>query len=277
MDALLAQGYKIVALKRSFSNLERIKHLDGVVDFYDIDRSLLDDVFSQNKISCIIHLACNYGRDGSSINSIVDANVVFGVQLLSLAIKYNISLFVNADTLLNRAVSPYAMSKGHFSDWLRSMSTSIRIINLRMEHMYGPRDDQTKFIPWIIEQLSVSAPTIELTSGMQERDFIYISDVVSAVIMLLKRGDAGVGFFEYQVGTGHSIKLREFVELIKVTYEENCGPTKTKILFGAKPDRVGESMNIQVDVKGLRGLGWSPRIGHKEGLEILMRRREWVI
>lgn len=55
-----------------------------------------------------------------------------------------------------------------------------KMINIKIEHMYGALDDENKFIYWLINKLKQNVEKIDLTSGVQKRDFIYIDDIVSA-------------------------------------------------------------------------------------------------
>jgi nucleoside-diphosphate-sugar epimerase len=62
-----------------------------------------------------------------------------------------------------------------------------RVLNLKVQHFYGPGDDPAKFITGLIAQCLANVPEIRLTEGRQQRDFIYVSDVVSAMLALLER------------------------------------------------------------------------------------------
>jgi dTDP-D-glucose 4,6-dehydratase len=61
---------------------------------------------------------------------------------------------------------------------------------MKLEHMYEPKDDETKFVPWLISQLQQGVERVPLAEGKQLRDFIYIDDVVTAYMKLL--GKTGV-------------------------------------------------------------------------------------
>jgi hypothetical protein len=53
---------------------------------------------------------------------------------------------------------------------------------VKIEQVYGPGEKLTKAYPSVILQLLNNCESIALTNGLQFRDFIFIDDVVSAVI-----------------------------------------------------------------------------------------------
>ena len=270
LESFLKEGYKVLVLKRSTSDLWRINHLCKQFKIYDIDVICPETIFAENNIDIVVHTATSYGRRNESIGEIVQTNLIFGLTLLDAAIKNNVKCFINTDTLLPREVSPYALSKNQFSAWLELESKKIQVINLKIEHMFGPKDDIKKLVPWVISQMKLNVPAISLTPGNQLRDFIYIDDVVSAFVTsiehLLKLDD----FNEFEVGTGQSMPVREFIENIKLSFENHFGASDTKLDFGKQPYRFGEPMAIKVNNQNLIKLGWSPKTSITEGINKLM-------
>ena len=133
--------------------------------------------------------------------------------------------------------------------------------------MYGPKDDSTKFIAWLVRQLEQNCPTIDLTTGVQKRDFIYIDDVVSAFLVVMDSLSKVDRFSEYEVGTGESIEVRAFVTKLKKVFEDMYAPRATLLNFGAIPYRQGEIMEFTVNNQALRDFGWFPEISLDVGLE----------
>lgn len=267
LEALLKQSYQVVVLKRSTSNLWRIEHLAGLYKSYDVDTQPIEQAFEEQRIDCVIHTACHYGRNGSALSEVVESNLIFGLKVLEAAITHQAIRFINTDSLLPRDLNPYSLSKKQLVDWLKQQSSKIQVTNLKLEHMYGPKDDATKFIAWLVTQLQQNVPVINLTSGVQKRDFIYIEDVVSAFICVLQNAEYLPSFSEFEVGTGESIEVKTFVENLKHIFEQRYGQTKTQLNFGAVPYRQGEIMEFKVDNQALRKLGWQPKVSLSQGLE----------
>lgn len=271
LDALINRGYDVVILKRSTSNIYRIQHVIDSVTSYDIDLKSLEVAFKEQKIDVVIHTAGQYGRNGCSIAEIIESNVMFGASLLDTCLKYSTRTFINTDTMLQPYLNNYSLSKKHFVDWLRQYSSKVQVVNLRLEHMYGTKDDDSKFVFWLLSQLKKGVSKIELTSGEQKRDFIYIDDVVSAYMTVLDEQKFLPKFSEYDVGTGHLITVRKFVERLLFLYQQTDAQVKTKLLFGAKPYRNGEMMSVDVDITGLKKIGWQSKVSLDEGLNKIIK------
>jgi CDP-paratose synthetase len=267
LESLISNDYNVIILKRSFSDIRRIKHLISKTKAYDVDLLQIESAFRENKIDCIIHTSCKYGRNGESIKQIVESNLIFGLEVLELALKYNTRTFVNTDSFLPREINAYSLSKNQFLDWLKHSSNSIQVINLKLEHIYGPGDDTSKFVAWLFSQLLEGVHEINLTSGEQKRDFIYITDVVSAYLIVIGRRKILNKFCEFQVGTGTSIEIKSLVLKLKNTYNRIKGVNKTKLNFGKIPYREGEIMNFVVNNYDLKQLGWNAETNLDNGLE----------
>lgn len=270
LEALLDVGHSVVILKRTTSNTWRINSMLDHVKVYDIDCRPLDDAFKNQHIDAVIHTACIYGRQGESIHRVVESNLMFGLKLLETAIEFNSDTFINTDTLLQKHLNSYTLSKKQFVEWLQHESKNIQVINLKLEHMYGPKDDNTKFVPWIIEQLERNVADIMLTKGEQERDFIYVTDVVSAYLLVLEKTSEMGGYSEFDVGTGKLTSVKHFVNTLKAAYECKYGKSETTLNFGALPYRDGEMMTISVDNKQLTDLGWIPKLSIHSGIREML-------
>ncbi|RVT46919.1 NAD-dependent epimerase/dehydratase family protein [Rheinheimera sediminis] len=267
LKALLDQEYKVVILKRSTSDIWRIKqYMDRVVS-YNIDIDPISLAFEQQRIDCVIHTACHYGRNGDSLHLIVESNLMFGLKVLDAAIAHNVNTFINTDSMLPRELNAYSLSKKQLVDWLKQQSEKIQVINLKLEHMYGPKDDTTKFVPWVVSQLRQNKIEIKLTKGEQQRDFIYIDDVVSAFLTVFDNIRSLGQFSEFDVGTGKLISVKSFLLQLKQAYEDSFGASPTTLAFGLLPYRDGEMMTVEVNNQALISLGWSPKICLKQGIE----------
>ncbi len=268
LEMLVERGYGAVVLKRSFSDTWRIgKGLLGKVAAYDIDKTGLEKPFAENRIDAVVHTATSYGRSGESASRIAETNLLFPLKLLELALANKAGAFINTDTVLPESLNFYAMSKRQFAAYAKKLcggrGCRMKFINLGLEHMYGPKDNGTRFVPRLINAMLSGEPSIDLTEGRQRRDFIYIDDVAGAYATVLSSiGKFGEGFSELDVGTGKPIEIRELAMLVK----ELCN-AKTELLFGAIPYREGEVMESTAKSGRLRELGWKANTNIKEGLE----------
>lgn len=275
LHALIENEYNVSIIKRTTSSLDRIVDVIDQCHCYDIDQQSLESIFNAEKFDLIIHTACDYGRTGKPINAVIETNIAFSVRLLELANVNGVSGFINTDTMLPPFVSAYALSKSQFVDWLRYFSSwKMKVINMKIEHMYGPGDDSKKFMNWMLSQLRNNVPSIELTKGEQKRDFIYIDDVVSAFLIVIRHINEFQKYSEFQVGTGYSVPLRDIVEVLVSLYKSKDPTNNTKIEYGKIPYRENEPMEIIVDNRHLMELGWKPKTGLREGINNLLLRLE---
>lgn len=271
LKSFIKNGYEVIALKRSTSNIYRIEeYLDQII-LYDIDKTELSDIFENHKIDIVINTVTNYGRKDTKISSIVDTNLIFGLKLLEESVNNNVEAFINTDTLLDRNLNPYALSKAQLVDWMQFLSThNSKMINVRIEHMYGTLDDENKFIYWLINQLKQNVENIDLTSGVQKRDFIYIDDIVSAYETMIKNIDRFSNYEEFELGSGNSIEVKEFVK--QIVKELNVNQTiTTKLNFGIVAYRANENMNMQANIEKLQNLGWKPKISIEDGIKKIIK------
>jgi nucleoside-diphosphate-sugar epimerase len=261
---LIPLNYKLILLKRSFSNTSRINDFIDKVITYDIDREEdLECIFRKHQIDMIIHCATSYGRREVAPLTIIAANLLLPLKLLQLGLEHNVTCFINSDTLLDKRVSHYSLSKSQFKDWLRAYSDKMACVNIALEHFYGPYDDDSKFVTYIIRHILENIENIDLTIGEQKRDFIYIDDVVDAFEKIIRYSlSVEGGFFDYEIGTNRPFKIREFVTLVKKMSEN----TKTHLNFGALPYRPNEIMDSQADTTAIKKLGWKPKVSLEDGL-----------
>jgi nucleoside-diphosphate-sugar epimerase len=267
LESLVHQELDVIILKRTKSNTWRIDHLLDKVKIWDIDSVNFETVFSDKKVDIVINTVCSYGRTNESLIDIVNTNLIFGLNLLEEAVKNKVKTFINTDSLLPRNLNDYSLSKAQFTDWLYQRSEKIQVVNFKIEHMYGPKDDVSKFVPWVILQFKENIPEIKLTEGEQFRDFIYIDDVVSAYLGILEKVNSLGSFSQFDVGTGILISVKDFLEKLKKCFEIVCGLNTPKLVFGAIPYRTGEMMTVEVNIKPLLDLGWQPKTSIEEGIE----------
>ena len=273
LEALLKYGHKVVVIKRSTSDVWRIDHLLKNIKWIDIDKHALDDAFADEKIDAVIHTACHYGRDGEFASYVAQTNVIFSLQMLEAATKFKVPVFFNTDSFFNAGgvvqgyMNYYTLTKKHFVDWLQVFSDKINIVNLRLQHIYGANDSDTKFVTWLLKNMQMDISSIALTKGLQRRDFIYVEDVVSAYLCLLEVPNNNP-FVQYDVGTGQLSTVKIFVETMRSELEIQRGiEIKPTLDFGGIPCRDGEIEDVQVDPTKLKSLGWKPKYNLSDGLK----------
>jgi CDP-paratose synthetase len=265
VKALVNSGHQVIILKRSTSDTTRLSHFLPRIIAYDVDCIHFAEVFAKHgPVDAVIHTATCYGRRGESTSEILTANTLFPLKVLEAAAEHNVPLFINTDTVLDKQVNSDALSKKQFQEWGRQFAASgrIRFINVNLEHMYGPGDDESKFTTHVINSCLKNVPELPLTLGEQKRDFIYIDDVVSAYMLLLNNAPQGQGaFLEFDVGSGQALSIREFVEIV-----HRLTNSRTRLCFGAVAYRRNEIMASNSNTDALKALGWKSATDLENGI-----------
>jgi nucleoside-diphosphate-sugar epimerase len=264
VKALLNDNYKVVILKRSFSETKRIDDVLSQCYVYNIDQCELSNPFEDlGKIDAVIHTATCYGRNNETTAGILEANVVFPLKLLEISSFYKTDIFFNTDTFFNKDgasysyLNTYTTSKKHFLDWGKQFAQkqSIKFVNLKLEHIFGAGDNDSKFVTYIIKSCLNNVEELKLTAGEQKRDFIHIDEVVSIYQLLLKKvQDDPIFYQEYPAGSGQAITIRELVEMIHRLTE-----SKTILKFGVLPYREGEIMFSEANLDILLKIQYLPK------------------
>lgn len=223
----------------------------------------ITDTVSLINPDIIINTVCSYGRNNETISSIYDSNFRVGVELLSAASQLDKKIvFINCGTSLDKNTNLYSISKAHLVEIGKFVSNNkLKFINMNLQHFYGP-DAKNNFISYVINGC-LSNSTIPLTTGIQKRDFIYITDVVNAFAAVVKNTDILLSFENIDVGSGSTVSIKELVQQIKVM------TNSTSFLdFGIKETRQNEVLEMLANNKRLVSLGWSPTVDLLQGLKL---------
>jgi len=261
---LVERGHEVSAYRRPASDLARVGAAAERVRWLDI--AYLEAPFRSGKPpEAVVHCAALYGRRGESIPDLIQANTLLPARLHRLACDTGVPLLLHTGTVLDPQLNPYALSKHHAEEWLRMAGGPTRVINLKVQHFYGPNDDPSKFITGLITRCLANEPEIRLTDGRQQRDFIHVDDVVGAMLLVLEDPACpppATGIYvDVQVGSGEPVEIRELVE-----YIHELAGSRSRLAFGALPYRPGEPMLTQADTTVLRSWGWRPIVPLAEGL-----------
>lgn len=275
LGKLLNENYDVAAIVRTKSNFSRIQKWIGHqnLKLYNIDEVNLRMVFDENKVDVIIHTATEYGRENGVISKILEANLILPIRLIELGIEYKTTCFINTDSYFNKDgrsysnLLNYSLSKKSLLVWLQQFSSQIKVINVSLEHMYGPGDSRSKFVENLIQEVAVECiPRVRLTHGHQKRDFVYVDDVAEAFVKLIKYGCTHEFMFKsFEVGTGESIQVRDFAQMIK-----DISRSPSVLGFGDIEYRSDEMMDSKADISTFAEFGWVPTVGIKEGLSRIL-------
>jgi len=275
VKGLIDNGHHVVVLKRSTSDIWRISKFASKIDMFDLDISPLSLIYDKYpNIDACIHTATDYGLYDGSLNNVFYTNVSLPFSLLTSLYNSGCNLFINTDTFYTLSnnqsdylhMKNYITSKKYFKELGESFSvlTRVKFINMRLFHLYGTMDDEKKFSVSMVNKL-IKDKDIELTDGLQCRDFIYVEDAVKAFIVVLQTKTNQNK--HYDVGTGKLTSVHDFVKTLKMRSKSN-----SKLLFGIKETRKNESevSNISADICDLNKIGWFPEVSLDKGIDLII-------
>lgn len=263
-NALITE-HDLAGTVRSGSKLDRVKD-QSLLCLINVDQANWPEAVKSFKPDVVINTAALYGRKGELLSDLVQANIVFPEQMLEKI--GNEAVFLNCGTSLPSTVSPYALTKNQFVELAKeySKSNNIKFINLRLEHFFGVNDDPSKFTTYVFHQCLNHQP-LRLTSGIQERDFIYIDDLIAAFKCILASLNQIENFEHIDIGSGIAIKVRNFVELVSRVTD-----SQSKIEFGVVPMRENELMYSCADTRRMKALGWESAYSLQDALKNMINK-----
>ncbi len=130
---------------------------------------------------------------------------------------------------------------------------------LRLYLAYGPRQDINRFLPIII-QGCIKNKKFPCSAGNQLRDFVYIDDVVEAIIKSLINKNARGQIIN--IGSGKPKQIREIIEYIKKVLKGGY-PQFGKIKF-----RKDEILKLYANIsKAKKKINWKPKVSFSKGIK----------
>jgi len=147
--------------------------------------------------------------------------------------------------------------------WKEIKHGKLRKWSLVLNEYIGLEVANKEFIPFDGEvfNLEVEECNSYICEGIsahnsQTRDFIHVSDVVSAIELVLDKGIRGI----FNVGTGEEHSINDIVKLV-----EECLGRRFKVEY--KPERPGEIRRNLLDISRLKAEGFKPQKKLKEGIK----------
>lgn len=228
----------------------------------------------------VVHLAANTGVGPSVENPRLDMEVNLGgtFNVLEAARREGVSKVVFASSgapigeveppiheeLPPHPVSPYGASKlageGYCSAYHRTFG--IETICLRFGNVYGPGSGKKMSVVAKFIREAIRGETCHIYGdGHQTRDFIYIGDLVNAVVLALQKD---VGGETFQIATGHEHTVLELAEVLSAELARH----DIQMRLEHEAPRLGDVRRNYSDTsKASKVLGWEQNTSLVDGVE----------
>ncbi len=263
---------KELGTKTKIANIELV---EGDIRNYDTCLIYCDG------IDVIVHLAANTGVAPSVEDPRYDmeVNVNGTLNMLEAARQNNVKKFIFASSgatigeavppiheeKVQKPVSPYGASKlageAYCSAYFRTFG--IKTVSLRFGNVYGPLSKHKNSVVAKFLKQAFAGDTLEIYGdGSQTRDFIYIDDLIQAIMLSVK---SDVGGEVFQIATYKETTINEIAAMINALMESLIGE-KIEVFYG-KP-RLGDVKRNYSDIsKAKQILGYTPRFDLAQGLK----------
>jgi UDP-glucose 4-epimerase len=230
-------------------------------------RAVIDEV----RPDVVVHLASRAegARNLSLVLPMLGDNVVSAVNVMAAAADVPGCRVVLAGSVEEHADlepgtgarSPYSASKiaaTTYATLFRDLG-ELPLVVLRLAMVYGPDDPNRKrLMPYVVDSL-VRGVAPELTSGTRRIDWVYVDDVVDALLTAAVR-PAALGRV-MDVGTGDAMSIRDTVAFVA-----DVVGARTALAFGKVPDRPGDRDLVADLEPARRYLGWRARTSLRAGI-----------
>jgi UDP-glucose 4-epimerase len=281
VDALIGLGYEVVVvddLSRGTAN-----NVNPKAKFYKIDirDKNLDEIFAKERPQIVSHHAARTSvtHSISAPGDDADVNILGSLNLFQNCAKWGVKKIIYASSggaIYGEPIylpcdeshpiaplSPYGVSKYAVELYLQSYSNNFGINHtiLRYANVYGPRQFSTgeaavvaKFSHAMINGAEISING----NGEQERDFVYVGDIVRANLLALKQAQNGF----YNLGTGKTVSVNQIFNILKSLVGYNRVPSYL-------PAIKGEIFKTSLTAtKAKKEMGWVPETDFTKGLEL---------
>lgn len=264
-------GFEVVALGGRSSSSSR-------VDVCDLDAitALMKEVSPR----FVVHLAAirNRGTRSVDVSESISANVTGTANVTLSAAESGVEALVLAGTAeeygsietpfredaIERPVTGYGVSKllAGKAGLLCGATRDLAVTLLRIAVAYGPGQSGESLMGGLVESIVRGEP-FRMSAGEQTRDFIWIEDVVDAMVRAIEVRAAGEIF---NIGSGVSIRVAEAARQVS----ELAGRADL-LCPGELPLRPGEALEYSMDIGKARAmLNWSPTTDFATGIRRML-------
>ena len=283
VEELLSNEHEILIFDNCLTGKKENLEITGNFTFIN------DDFGSENSLEVIekfdpdicFHLAAQSSVVVSVENPALDFehNILQPIKLIQVLLKSNCKKFVftsSGGTIFgepsviptaeedyaDEPESPYGVAKKRLNELIKIMlkNSSMKYSILNLSNVYGPRQDphgEAGVVSIFANKyLKNEEPTI-YGDGEQTRDYIYVKDVVSA---LIKASKIEENHF-LNIGTGIETSVNDLANIMKIQFKSEIKPIY-------KPARKGElNRSVLNNTKAKKELNWKPKYSLDDGMK----------
>lgn len=285
VDKYVELGHEVVIIDNLITG--KREHVNPKTTFFNMDilDPRVEHIFSGFKPDIVNHHAAQVSVVKSTDDPIYDAqiNILGSLRIIKYSLKCKVKRFIFASTggaLYGEPVSlpcnedhptnplsPYGVAKLSVEKYLYTfyMAYGLEYVVLRYGNVYGPRQDpygEAGVVSIFTERMLNNKEVEIFGDGNQERDFIYVGDIVDVNVLALDLPVHNSNPFGpvYNIGWGKGTSVNRIFSELKNLTNYNHSPLMS-------PPRPGEVYKIYLDnTKISKEWGWKPVVSLEEGL-----------
>lgn len=279
---LLISGYRVVAFDLRFSQAFVVE-FDGKLLFAegDInDKETICSLIENNGVEYIYHLAGLKNRKNliEEFSLLMHVNYGGALSILDCARQYpqliKHVILMGTTEEYGTAVAPFYETTQEFPNSAYGLSKlaatrlallfytqyKVPVTIMRPSITYGPGQGIEMFLPALITGL-LSGKPFAMSPGQQVRDFLYIDDLIDALVVCCE--DSKLCGEIVNVASGISFQLKEVAEKVAGLLQK-----EDTLQVGTIPYRGFEIMNYSINIDKIKRLScWRPTTSFEDGIE----------
>lgn len=286
---LLDEGVKVTVLDNlstgDLQNLDPSVRIESLTMVRGDITVLADVVPSLRGVDSVVHLAAvasvpdsikdperthRVNVEGTKVllESSAAAEVKKFVFASSCAVYGDTSQLPIAESTPTNPLSPYASSKVEGEKMCKAYSSRFAkgTTILRFFNVYGPRQERSAYgtvITSFVDKLKAGGSPEIHGDGLQTRDFVYVTDVVEAIVLALQEERSGE---VYNIGSGKELSIID----LERTLSGLLNSRRIEPRF-SEP-RAGDVRRSVADItKARASLGFNPRVTLESGLRDMLK------
>jgi UDP-glucose 4-epimerase len=239
------------------------------------------------EVDCVYHLAARvlvaesilYPREYNAVNvggtvSLMEAMRDVGVRrvvfISSGAVYGDQGLQPLREEATPSPRSPYAVSKLAAEYFVRTIGDlwKIETVSLRVFNAYGPGQhlppSHPPVIPNFLRQAIRSGTLVVHSDGNQTRDYVFVDDVVNAMVAAATARD--INHMVINVGSGTETSVRDLANLVMTITK-----SKAEVIYNPRTDSGVSRMCADLTLSREK-LGYRPRVSLSDGLRLTLER-----
>lgn len=279
---LIASGYRIIAFDMRFSTsfIEEFGTAVKCVEGDILNKEMITGIIETEGVGYIYHMAglknrtnnveefgllnnVNYGGALSVLSAAVKYGKIKHIVMMGTTEEYGSAIAPFSEDTQELPNSAYGLSKLSATKLARLFYTQYKVpvTVLRPSITYGPGQGMEMFLPAMIDTL-VKGQRFKMSPGEQVRDFLYIDDLVDAIIACCEEPRLEGEIVNVASGVSH--QLKEIAEHVaRMLGKEDL------LEVGAIPYRGFEIMNYSINIERILKISsWRPTTSFEDGLRI---------